>query len=140
MSQSYLLSRRTGWAIKNGTHSFNQTCSHFRYPSNFKTTFIFYYTELSFEVCNSFLGQLSQTWGVVKVKSSKQKRLTRVHFASLTDNNLKFSAIFWTCICQSTPMLVFQLKVKLLQVQNWQKIKIITYQTSKMHLLQKFLL
>ena len=48
----------TGCAIKNGTHSFNHKCSHDRNPSNFKTTFICYYTELSFEVYNSFLGQL----------------------------------------------------------------------------------
>ena len=52
-------SRYTGCAIKNGTHSFNHTCSHDRNPSNFKTTFICFYIELSFEVYNSFLGQLA---------------------------------------------------------------------------------
>ena len=49
----------TGCAIKIGTHSFNLTCSHDTYPSNFKTTFICYYTELSFEVYNFLLGQLA---------------------------------------------------------------------------------
>ena len=49
----------TGWSIKNGSHSFNHTCSHDRNPSNFKTVFICYYTELSFEVYNAFLGQLA---------------------------------------------------------------------------------
>ena len=47
----------TGSSIYIGTHSFNLTCSHDRYPSNFKTTFICYYTELSFEVYNFFLSQ-----------------------------------------------------------------------------------
>ena len=47
----------TGSFIYIGTHSFNLTCSHDRYPSNFKTTFICYYKELSFEVYNFFLSQ-----------------------------------------------------------------------------------
>ena len=58
-SSSNHLTRYTGWAIKNGSHCFNLTCSHDRKTSNFKTTFIFYHTELSFEVYDSFLGQLA---------------------------------------------------------------------------------
>ena len=111
----------TGWTIKNWSHSFNHICSHDRNPSNFKSTFICYNTELSFEVYDSFLGQRAQKWGVIKVQSSKQKSLKKVHFTSLTGNNLIFSAIFWTCSCQSRPMLVFHLKIKQLQVQNCQK-------------------
>ena len=49
----------TGCAIKNGTHSFDYKCSYDRNPSNFKTKFIFYWTEPSFEVYNSLLGQLA---------------------------------------------------------------------------------
>ena len=49
----------TGWPIKIRRHSFNHPCSHDRNTSNFKTIFIYYYTELSFEVYNSFLGQLA---------------------------------------------------------------------------------
>ena len=49
----------TGCAIKNGTHSFNYTPSHDRNLSNLKLTFICFYTELSFEVYNSCLGQLA---------------------------------------------------------------------------------
>ena len=57
---SFLLSKiHTGSAIKNWTHSFNQTCSHDRNPFNFKTKFICFYIELSFEVHNSFLGPLA---------------------------------------------------------------------------------
>ena len=51
----YLIIVCTGCAIKNGTHSFNQPCSHDRNPCNFKITFICYYTELSFEVYTSQL-------------------------------------------------------------------------------------
>ena len=47
----------TGCTIKNWTHSFNHTCSHGRNAFNFKSTFICYYTELSFEVYNFFLSQ-----------------------------------------------------------------------------------
>ena len=111
----------TGSSIYIGTHSFNLTCSHDRYPSNFKTTFICYYTELSFEVYNFFLSQQAQKWGVIKVPSPKQGCLKKVHFTSLMRNNLNFPTIFWTCSCQSTSMLVFQLKIKQLQVQNQQK-------------------
>ena len=49
----------TGCAIKIGTQSFDLTRSCDRYPSNFKITSICYYTELPFEVYNSFLGQLA---------------------------------------------------------------------------------
>ena len=49
----------TGCAIKNWTHTLNYACSHNRNPSNFKTTIIYYYTELSFEVYNTFLGHPS---------------------------------------------------------------------------------
>ena len=129
----------TGCAIKNWWHSFNHTCSHDRNPSNFKTAFICYYTELSFEVYNFLLGQLAYKWEVIKVWSSKQKSLKKVYFTSLTGNNLNFSAIFWTCSCQSTPMLVFQLKIKQLQVKIGKKNQIITCPTTKMHLLQTFL-
>ena len=117
---SYLIVS-TGCAIKNWSHSFNHTCSHDRNPSNFKTTFICYYTELSFEVYNFFLSQQAQKWGVIKVPSPKQGYLKKVHFTSLMRNNLNFPTIFWTCSCQSTSMLVFQLKIKQLQVQNQQK-------------------
>ena len=48
----------TGYALKNWTYYFNLTESHDRNSSNFITTFIYYSTELSFEVYNSFLGQL----------------------------------------------------------------------------------
>ena len=53
------LNPHTGCSIKIQSHSFNHTCSQDRNPSNFKTTFICYYTELSFEVYTSFLGQLA---------------------------------------------------------------------------------
>ena len=53
------IERWKGCAIKIGTHSFDLTCSQDRYSSNFKTKFICYYAELSFEVYNSFLGQLA---------------------------------------------------------------------------------
>ena len=52
----------TGCAIKNWTHwthYFNLTESRDRNSSNFKATFIYYYTELSFEVRNSLFGQLA---------------------------------------------------------------------------------
>ena len=49
----------TGCAIKNWSHTFNHTCSNDRNPSNFKTNFICYYTELSYDVYNSSLGQLA---------------------------------------------------------------------------------
>ena len=84
----------TGSSIYMWTHSFNLTCSHERSPSNFKTSFICYYTEFYFEVYNSFLGQLAQKWRLVKVLSPKQKYLEKVHFTSLTDYNLIFFANF----------------------------------------------
>ena len=84
----------TGCAIKNWSQSFNLKCSHDRNPSNFKNTFICYYTELSFEVYTSFLGQLAQKWGVVKVESPKQEYLKKVHFTSLTGNDLNLPTIF----------------------------------------------
>ena len=56
-----------------------------------------------------------------KFEVQKQKCLKKVHFTCLTGNNLNFSAIFWTCKCQGTSILVFQLKIKELQAQNWQK-------------------
>ena len=49
----------TGSAIKNRTHYLNHACSHDRNPSNFKSTFRYYHTELSFEVYNIFLDQLA---------------------------------------------------------------------------------
>ena len=88
------LFRTTGCAIKNGTHCFNQTYSQDRNVCNFKTTFICYYTELSFEVYDAFLGQLAQKWGVVKAQSLKQIDLKKVHFISLIGNNFEFSAIY----------------------------------------------
>ena len=51
--------RHTGCDLKNWTHSFNHKCSHDRNPSNFRNSFICYHAELSFEVYNSFLGQLA---------------------------------------------------------------------------------
>ena len=84
----------TGCAIKNWSHTFNHTCSHDRNPSNFKSAFICYLSELSFEVYNSFLGQLAKKWGVIKVWSPKQKCLEKVHFTSLAGYNLNFFANF----------------------------------------------
>ena len=52
---------------------------------------------------------------------------------------MKFSAIFWTRSCQSTPTLLFQLKIKQLQVQNWLQNQIVACETSKKHLFQTFL-
>ena len=49
----------TGWPIKIRPHSFNLIFSHDRVPSNFKTAFNCYYTDLSFEIYDSFLGQLA---------------------------------------------------------------------------------
>ena len=46
----------TGCAIKNWSPSLYHTYSNDRNPFNFKTTFICYYSELSFEVYSSFLG------------------------------------------------------------------------------------
>ena len=63
----------TGWPIKIHPNSFNLTCSHDRNTSNFKTAFICYYTELSFEVYNFFLGQLAQKWQVIKIQHTKKK-------------------------------------------------------------------
>ena len=128
----------TGCSIKIRPHSFNHTCSHDKNTFNFKTVFIYHNTELYFEVLNSFIGQLAQKCRVVKVLSPKQKYLEMVHFTSLTGYNLIFFCKFWTCSCQSRPTMVFQLKVKQLQVQNWQKNQNITCETSKMHLLQIF--
>ena len=48
----------TGCSIKIQLHYFNLTSSHKRSTSKFKTTFIYYYIGLSFELYNSFLGQL----------------------------------------------------------------------------------
>ena len=45
-------------SMKIQSHYFNLTSSHKRDTSNFKTIFIYYYIGLSFEVDNSFLGQL----------------------------------------------------------------------------------
>ena len=85
--------RGTGLPIKICSHSFNLTCSHDRDPSNLKTSFICLYTELSFIVYNSFLRQLTWKWGVVKVRSLKQKCLEEVSFTSLTGSNLNFILI-----------------------------------------------
>ena len=84
----------TGCAIKNWSHTFNHTCSHARNPFNFKSAFICYLSELSFEVYNFFLGQLAKKWGVIKVWSPKQKCLEKVHFTSLAGYNLNFFANF----------------------------------------------
>ena len=57
----------------------------------------------------------------VSPSSIKQEHLKKMHFTSLMGNNLNLPTIFWTCSCQSTPTLVFELKIKQLRVQNWQK-------------------
>ena len=59
MSTVFLDFYSTGCAIKIWMHYFNLTESNDRNSSNFITTFIYYYTELSFQVYNSFLGQLA---------------------------------------------------------------------------------
>ena len=55
----YLTYVCTGCAIKIGTHYFNLSGSHDVNSSNFIATFIYFFTELSFEVYNSFLGPLA---------------------------------------------------------------------------------
>ena len=49
----------TGSSIYMWTQSFIFKCSHDRDPSHFKITFKCYYTEISFEMYNSSLGQLA---------------------------------------------------------------------------------
>ena len=53
-----ILNIYTGCSIKIQSHYFNHISSHKRNTSKFKTKFIYYYIELSFEVYNTFLGQL----------------------------------------------------------------------------------
>ena len=84
----------TGCSIKIQSHYSNHTSSHKRNTSKFKTTFIYYYIELSFEVYNSFLGQLAYKWGVIKFQSPKQKCLEKVHLTSLTGYTLNFLTNF----------------------------------------------
>ena len=101
-----------------------------------KLQLIYFYTELSFEVYNSFLGQLAQKWGVIKVQRLKQKCLEKVHFTSLKDYNLTFLLIL------DLQLLDFQLKhqhgcaLTAASPKNGGKIQIISHETSKMHLLQ----
>ena len=129
----------TGCAIKNWSHTFNHTCSHARNPFNFKSAFICYLSELSFEVYNFFLGQLAKIWGVIKVWSPKQKCLEKVHFTSLAGYNLNCFANFELTpfdFCTETPTCVC---FDSCDSRKWQKIQIIACETSKIHLFQTFL-
>ena len=75
------------------THYFNLRESHGRNYSNFLNTFNYFFTELSFEVYNSLLGQVLRNEESSKFKVQKISA-EKVNFTVLRGYCLNFPSVF----------------------------------------------